>query len=708
MNKHEGGEEMAAADNLNNSKPLVAERVSSTPASMRDAFIAWLSDDNTKKFTPQVTVACLDRISEYVISKKISCSIWDISKPSAFMPVYQKVLEAKLLRVMEKNTHKTFITVGQQYMKFLKEKPWEKALETAVEASFADDTECYFGEPDMPKQENLQSVATKTDSLSTVVEPQLVDFAHTEYCSGCDPVTCIVEGNDFSGGNWRDVLVALTEAFLQSKPKATELYHTSLFSNGERVFLMKDKPKLSARQLSNGYWINVNLSIKDLVFTIGKLCEFCGVDLNDVSITCVPKQSAEWTRPTTIFKDDSRRFAQQTVRDAFRAWLAAHNPEWSSGKVTLCYSTAYYLYNNWRGITLEEALTAGDGLQRAYDAIERFYTVKPTQTNSPSGSARDYLRSLRMLKEFLNEKYPELLNANTAVASSSTVPDAVVDVLNKNYASGFRFDTTYINLLSNASGVEVDARMQVALKRIMFRRDDGIYFLLDVVADAAARKDIIDFADGYLEEYGCFEISTFYKLYEDKVNPNCIRNADDFESFYEKIGKSGVRCVQAPYIGNRIARYSNGAVWTTFKEVAAKIVTFITDEYYGSCNEDDLQTKFCAFSTDLLGKIIKQCAADKLIRVEINDSICYQTFDALGLPENFSEVLVEVLERLDGIGLEPAQNALHTAISLNLGVNFMAEFNLPDWETFRRLIAAFYKAEPRREWKSNIFGEVTA
>ena len=410
----------------------------------------------------------------------------------------------------------------------------------------------------------------------------------------------------------------------------------------------------------------------------------------------------------TTIKDDSARFAQQTVRDAFRAWLTKHNTEWSGGTVKMHYSDAYYLYNNQRGITLEEALTADDGLQRAYDAIERFYTENLPQTNNPSGSARGYLRSLRTLKEFLDENYPQLLNTDTAIVSSPSVPEAVVEVLINNYASGFRFDTTYINLLSNVSCAEVDALMQAALKRIMFHRDDGIYFLLDIVADATTRKRIIDFADSYLEKYGCFEIPEFYKLFEEKVNPNCIRNADDFESFYEQICKGGVRCVQAPYIGNRIARYSNGAVWSTFTEVAAKIVSVITDEYYGSCNEDDLHTKFCAFSTDLLGKIIKQYAAKELIRVEINESICYQTFDALGLPENFSEMLAEALEQLSDIGLDPMQDALHTTLSLKLGANFKTEYNLPDWETYRRLIAAFYKTEPRREWKSNMFVEATS
>lgn len=823
------------ADILNNVEKPADTQASLVYSSMdmRDKFQKWLENGSAKKFSSQVAIECLDRISEYVISRKISCSIWEISKPSIYKPVYQKVMDAKLLRIMQRDTYQVFTVVGQLYAKFLKEKPWEKfteeAVTTAVDETIDDrvflvsshkktDSTISRSLPDIKADDVIAWLVTQPnangtlyldsvlrsymralrkapqkltldDSINRIVfachtveeldklwyafkaapnyveinrtpwhgqfsaglatyrryieyieeygqsekydqkvvlastsqttkempqqltaESQHVDFVHPEFCIGCDPETCIVEGKSFYGRNWRDLLIALTEHFLLSSPKAKELYHKSVYKNGERPFLLKEKPQngLAARQITNGYWVFLNLGIKDLVFTISKLCQFCGVSLKDVDITYVPKTTGGSGEKTmSKLEYDSARFAQQTVRDAFRAWLTAHNPEWSNGTVTMHYSDAYYLFNNERGVTLEEALTAEDGLQRAYDAIERFYTDNPTQTNNPSGSARGYLRSLRMLKEFLDEKYPELLDVNLAGKSAPSIPDALIDVLNKNYASGFRFDTTYINLLSSASGVEVDERMQSTLKRIMFRRDDGIYFLLDIVADAATRKGIVDFADTYLQEYGCFEIPEFYKLYEDTINPNCIRNADDFESFYEQIGKSGVRCVRAPQIGNRIARYSNDSVWGTFKEVAAKIVSVINEEYYGSCNEDDLHTKFCAFSTDLLGKIIKFCAAEELIRVEINGSLCYQTFDALGLPDKFSDVLAEVLERLSDIGLDTTQDVLHTAISLRLGVNFKAEYNLPDWDTYRRLIAAFYKAEPRREWKSNIFGEVT-
>jgi len=560
-----------------------------------------------------------------------------------FDELYDIFLAAPNFKIVNENGHQSFSAGLQAYRRYL------KSLERQGEIA---------NEEEQPEMGRVTTV--NTEQLNNSVHR--VDFGHTELCSDCNPVTCTVNGDKVPVGTWRDLLMTLVTKFTAENPnKINELYKRPLLTGSARPFLLKDKPNGAAKQTTTGHWVYVNLNISALVDLIGKLCQYCGVNLNDVEITYTPKSSGMSSEMEHERNDGSSAYTEQSIREEFRTWLTEQHPDWSSNTVTMHYPDAYYIYNNKRGVTLEEALTAEDGLQRAYDAIE----------------------------------------------PAPNVPDAVMDVLNNNYASGFRFETTYLNLLSSASGVEVDGRMQSAMKRSMFRRDDGIYFLLDMVADASTRKDIVDFADSFLEEYGCFEIPEFYKLYEDKINPKCISNADDFESFYEQIGKSGVRCVQAPYIGNRIARCSNGNVWGTFKEIAVKIVSVIADEYYGSCNEDDLHTKFCAFSTDLLGKIIRNCASDELIRVEINDSICYQTFDALGLPDDFPNVLEGVLERLGEIGLDPTRDVLHTAISLRLGVNFMAEFNLPDWDTFQRLIAAFYKAEPRRKWKHYNFGEVT-
>ena len=667
---------MAQQSNIVENKKRIIESASSLSVKVRESFFVWLSDGHTKKYPPVTYLECIDKVSVYLTRRKISSvDLWELTNFGLFKSVYDKAINDNLFKATDKKTHTVFVQVGKDFLKFLKSKP-------AIHKVPSVDLE-QPGQPGtrLTIKEAIIRVLDAEPHGITAEQIYNKIIANGLYSFGAKKPIDIVRGQiDRACVNSNYTIRASKDCFRFERNE-----------NGQKVYSLLT-PTLTDNVAQPG------------ISDEGEPAE----SEQEVFNTAVAKvDSQPITTHEFIIKDDSARFAQQTVRDAFRAWLTTHNPEWSSRTVMMHYSDAYYLYNNKRGITLEVALTADDGLQKAYDAIARFYTDNPTQTNNPSDSARGYLRSLRKLKEFFDEKYPELLSANSASISAPSVPDAVIDVLNKNYASGFRFDTTYINLLSSASGVEVDGRMQSALKRIMFRRDDGIYFLLDIVADSATREDIIDFADTYLQEYGCFEIPEFYKLYEDKVNPDCIRNADDFESFYEQIGKSGVRCVQAPYVGNRIARYSNGGVWSTFEEVAAKIVSVITEEYYGSCNEDDLHTKFCAFSTDLLGKIIKQCAADELIRVEINDSVCYQTFDALGLPDNFSEVLAEALERLSDIGLDPTQDVLHTTLSLKLGVNFRAEYNLPNWDTYRRLIAAFYKAEPRREWKSNIFGEVT-
>jgi hypothetical protein len=306
---------------------------------------------------------------------------------------------------------------------------------------------------------------------------------------------------------------------------------------------------------------------------------------------------------------------------------------------------------------------------------------------------------------FVQSEVSETL-LNISDSSRIIVPQSVIAVLSKDYSAGFRFDITALRLLSNKANVEIDKNMQSTLRQHMFHRDDDVYFLIDVVTDAETRKDIAHFADSLLDEYGCFEVQELYALYADRLNPQCIGCADDFEKFYERIGNRDVRCVAAPRIRNRIARYSGGNVWELFGTIAKRIISVANDEFDGVISEEDLQKKFRAFSTDLLAKIIRNCIGDELFRVEINGIVCYQTLDALGLPDDFSDTLSDTLYRLDDLGLTPNEEVLHTALSLALGVNFKAEYNIPDQATYRRIIDVYYKTDPTREWKSGVFGEV--
>lgn len=104
-------------------------------ASMREGFSEWLKNGNAKNYSTEVILSCIDRISDYAVLKKISIrSLWEYQNFSTFRPIYNKLVEAKLLRITDRNTYKVFVLAGQLYLCFLKEKPW-KAVVTDNNAS---------------------------------------------------------------------------------------------------------------------------------------------------------------------------------------------------------------------------------------------------------------------------------------------------------------------------------------------------------------------------------------------------------------------------------------------------------------------------------------------------------------------------------------------------------------------------------------------
>ena len=114
--------------------------------------------------------------------------------------------------------------------------------------------------------------------------------------------------------------------------------------------------------------------------------------------------------------------------------------------------------------------------------------------------------------------------------------------------------------------------------------------------------------------------------------------------------------------------------------------------------------KFFLDFEDLLARILKE-HTEQLVKTEINGIVCYQTLDALGLTDDFSETLADVLEEIDNLGLTPSEDILHTALSIRLGVNFKSEYNVPDDKTYRKLIEMYYKSSPARKWRGGVFAE---
>lgn len=278
-------QEMAMTNNLNSSVLPVTEQDSSTPASMRDAFSEWLSDGNIKKISPQVTIACLDKISEYVKSKKISCSIWEISRLSIFKPVYQKVMDAKLLRIMDRKTYKTFTVAGQLYMKFLKEKPWKEITREETESlssQYVEEKHKSFSLSPLKNKDNDATISTQSN--------QIMDFNIKLNLSYTRPIS-ISYFSDTKAllSSWAQLYVEMFAFLYEEYPYLFQEEMRFSKMRGTRLDLgsaTSINKMVAPKPIPNTeLYIETNLSATNIIDKIRDLLDLCLVDYENVVIT---------------------------------------------------------------------------------------------------------------------------------------------------------------------------------------------------------------------------------------------------------------------------------------------------------------------------------------------------------------------------------------------------------------------------------------
>ena len=282
--------------------------------------------------------------------------------------------------------------------------------------------------------------------------------------------------------------------------------------------------------------------------------------------------------------------------------------------------------------------------------------------------------------------------------------NAVLDAIKSNYSMGMDFNPTTLRLLENKSQAEISAKLQAELKKLMFKRNDGIYFLTEQIINQENYDKLQTAIRRYMDEFSCFDLPQIYITYSSFFNDKLIRDCDDFEDWLKFSGLfRQTRCVRQ--YGTRIVRKSDCSIQALFAAISVKISTAVNDNYGGVIEEEQLENIFSPFSTQLLFNIIKDYN-ENLVRTEINGVVCYQTLDSLGLSDDFSNILDDALTRIDDFGLVPNEETLNTVLSITMGLNFRVEYNLMEGKTFRRLIAHYYKNDIKREWRGGVFMEV--
>lgn len=345
-----------------------------------------------------------------------------------------------------------------------------------------------------------------------------------------------------------------------------------------------------------------------------------------------------------------------------------------------------------------QAEEACSGLCTCEEAISRFASFIQATPAYPIWNRDGH----NMYSASIN-KYQLFISAISAAEPPPAQEESLIEIfriIKEQYPNGVTFGETTMRLVSSRVGFSINQHEQDQIKQLLFRRSDDVYFVIESISSEEILREMDATARQWLDEYKCFEVGQLYELYRHSLNESVITNLEDFENLFLFWHKNNVRCIS--HYGERICRINPARIWEIFKSVAEKLVAVIQKEFGGTASFEDLQQRLPAFSRRLI-ELIARNDSEELVRVEINDIICYQTLDTLGLRDDFTDILHHVLAQFDNLGLVPSEDNLNTALSLVMGVNFCKEYSIADSRTYRSLLTHYYKDNPPRRWREKIF-----
>lgn len=288
-----------------------------------------------------------------------------------------------------------------------------------------------------------------------------------------------------------------------------------------------------------------------------------------------------------------------------------------------------------------------------------------------------------------------------SISVDQGIPEILLESIRKYYPNGLRFDDTVLRLIEEYSGCEIDKRLQRELHKIMFERQDGLCFLPDMVINAEQRSLIqSDVIIEMLDKYGCIVVNVLYKNYIANGDTAILRDEDDLENYLIFLMPNDIRISNV--LNTKVIRRNGVTLNDAMGKTTRLIVKTISEN--GCMAQEDILNTYPIFSETFLRKLLENYA-DEIIVTKINDYLCYQTIESLGIDLDFSNNIHDVLGEIRRLSLKPTQDIIHALLSVKLGYNVREELGILDDKTFRHIISMFYIDERQRTWKAGSFVE---
>lgn len=614
---------------------------------LKEKFQNWLVGGHTKKLSPDVCIACMEAVSAWAVRKKHSkTSLWDVTEIRAFNAIRNRLSIDKIFKFSDGQNYKTFDKVGLLYSQFLKEL----------------------------SEELKEDIATEEESIANEVKDLQKEMT---------------------------IVKAAIEVLKQKQPLTIKQIYQEIVAKGLYIFGAANPEGVVATTVKRhckGSELSRSEQHEDFFVVVGQ-------EDNKQLFALINNKRAE----VAVIENDLRDCLEwnDNVVQGFKAFLLFQGK--AEGTAMSYKSSMKWVVDNfpdlWHKAQLKGAATKGIFYfisQISED--DRFKNANITAHNQYSAALNQFLNYVNNVggKSNLNEEMRDVQVLPNSIKASETLKE-LGDIFMSEYSNGFDFTATAVRLLNERVKIEITDEVIKLLKSHMFRRGDNLYFWPSAVVSDEVNVEIFTMATEWLNKYICFEMAKLYETFNQKVSGGAIRNLEDFFAYYKYINSLDVRdyCCW----DYKIIAFPGTKKWQIEQQLVKNILDEINDSG-GVIPEDELVDKFPNISRELIGELLKYYG-HTVIKTEINDLLCYQSLDSLGLPDGFSEILTKVIAELEEIELKVTEESLHTALSLMLRVNFKAEYNLHNNKTYRQIIAAYYDgSSEKREWNRNTFSVV--
>ena len=555
------------------------------------------------------------------------------------------------------------------------------------------------------------------------------------------PLFLTMPNGTFPVKYWSEVLVRCYDyAYQNNRDKVESLADIEAPPPLRKGILFARDPQVlrTARELSPGFYMEVNFSAHSIVKNVCGLMAYCGFPVKAFSVTYrvkssgppapeskvdAPVSSSEFSKPLDFSTFTTGITIPVRVHEAFLKHLSVKLERGKSHPVTIMVGdSSFQVSINNIGFSEPNRKQVLMFLWRKHSPLARsfqatfpavFEQLSEDHANrtgidtvlTVSCAEQPDVFKIAMDTPLLENKKPvapvqaETVAPISLEASVSEVAPFIT-VLLRDFSAGFEFNDSSVRLLESAVGRPCPESVQKELKRRMFRRYDGIYLLPEMVADGETLGAIKHRIEEYFDQFHAFSLPVLYGEFEGALH--ALTNPDsDFRLFL-----LGAILPEFPEGGKVFGKLQKQiGIPGSLEEqdvldfLAERIREILLQGGDAVLNEDLLAELPC-LNIDALEMIIRE-QIPEAVEILVDELRYWKLLEFFCLPEELGDDLLQIIAAIEQQNKTPSLRMIADRLAELFGDDFRETYALEEDDVLRQVIIKSIHEE-KYGWKGNL------